>query len=262
MRLIINHRVLSDMEKKIKENNEIPFGAKDSELYKFEYTIPEGYEAEIKDGKVIVKKKESEDERIMKEIVDFIYWAIDRGSITNEQRERSDSWLAYLEKKKEQKPESCDCSRDEESYTNGIHHVLMNPEAYGLIKQKPAEQLGGTFTSYDMAKTFTEGQNYVIAHPEKFGLCKPAEWKEEDDALLKEIVSFFKDGTVKLQHDLNLYAGFLEKKFKSLRPQPHWKPSEEQMEYLAKGIIILGEDGNCKTSAVLNELRNDLQKLL
>ena len=47
------------MEKEIKE---IPFGAKDSELYKFEYTIPEGYEAEIKDGKVIVMKKESEDE--------------------------------------------------------------------------------------------------------------------------------------------------------------------------------------------------------
>ena len=49
---------------------------------------------------------------------------------------------------------------------------------------------------------------------------KPKEWSEEDDALLKEIVSFFKDGTVKLQHDLDLYAGFLQNKFKSLRPQP------------------------------------------
>ena len=43
---------------------EIPFGANDSELKGWEYTIPEGMEAAIKDGKVIVKEKESEDERI------------------------------------------------------------------------------------------------------------------------------------------------------------------------------------------------------
>ena len=66
------------------------------------------------------------------------------------------------------------------------------------------------------------------------------EWSEEDNALLKEIVSFFKDGTVKLQHDLDLYAGFLENKFKSLRPQPHWKPSEEQMEALRKVAYKMG----------------------
>ena len=63
------------------------------------------------------------------------------------------------------------------------------------------------------------------------------EWGEVDDALLKEIVSFFKDGTVKLQHDLDLYAGFLENKFRYLRPQPRWKPSEEDLtalEYCAE----------------------------
>ena len=45
--------------------------------------------------------KESEDERNRKQIVGFIRWAIDRGSITNEQREMSDSWLAYLERQKD-----------------------------------------------------------------------------------------------------------------------------------------------------------------
>ena len=43
---------------------EIPFGAKDSELCGFTYTIPDGMEAVIEDGKVIVRKKESDDERI------------------------------------------------------------------------------------------------------------------------------------------------------------------------------------------------------
>lgn len=36
---------------------EIPFGAKNSELKGWEYTIPEGMEAEIKDGKIVVRKK-------------------------------------------------------------------------------------------------------------------------------------------------------------------------------------------------------------
>ena len=36
---------------------EIPFGAKDSELKGWEYIIPEGMEAEIKDGKIVVREK-------------------------------------------------------------------------------------------------------------------------------------------------------------------------------------------------------------
>ncbi len=37
---------------------EIPFGAKDSKLKGWEYTIPEGMEAEIKDGKIVVREKQ------------------------------------------------------------------------------------------------------------------------------------------------------------------------------------------------------------
>ena len=48
------------MKKEI--NFEIPFSAKDYEIGKLEYTIPDGYLAEIKDGKVILKKENSEKE--------------------------------------------------------------------------------------------------------------------------------------------------------------------------------------------------------
>jgi len=51
---------------------EIPFGAFDSELHECEYTIPDGYEAEIKDGKVIVRKTESVDEKIRGAIIDYL----------------------------------------------------------------------------------------------------------------------------------------------------------------------------------------------
>ena len=47
---------------------------------------------------------ESEDEKVRKEIRDFICWATDRGCITKEQVEKSNSWLAWLEKQREQKP--------------------------------------------------------------------------------------------------------------------------------------------------------------
>ena len=80
------------MEKTI----EIPLGAKDSELKGWEYTIPEGMEAEIKDGKIIVREKESEDERIIGRIKKAVesYWS----------DEPLDEILAWLEKQGEQKP--------------------------------------------------------------------------------------------------------------------------------------------------------------
>ena len=95
---------------------------------------------------VFPELKESEDERLRKELLEEIEFIIphddetdSEGLILPSYHARIDRYKSYLEKQKEQKPESCDCSRDEESYNNGIHHVLMNPEAYGLIKQKPTE---------------------------------------------------------------------------------------------------------------------------
>lgn len=47
---------------------EIPFGAKDSELKGWEYTIPEGMEAEIKDGKIVVREKQPEPTEFEREL--------------------------------------------------------------------------------------------------------------------------------------------------------------------------------------------------
>ena len=87
------------MEKTI----EIPFGAKDSELKGWEYTIPEDMEAEIKDGKIIVKQKESEDEGIRKFIIDCID-ELRRANADNAKfNGRCSESIAYLERQKEQK---------------------------------------------------------------------------------------------------------------------------------------------------------------
>lgn len=97
---------------------EIPFGAKDSELIKWEYTIPEGMEAEIKDGKVIIKKAESEDERIRKQLIDAIkIGRSNRGiSFTEEAASR---YIAWLEKHSEEEIQKI----RKEEYTNGFNNA-------------------------------------------------------------------------------------------------------------------------------------------
>lgn len=48
-------------------------------------------------------------------------------------------------------------------------------------------------------------------------------WSEEDEKLLNEIIDFFENGTVRLQHDLSLYAFWL----KSLKDRVIPKPKQE-----------------------------------
>lgn len=67
----------------------------------------------------------------------------------------------------------------------------------------------------------------VIAWLEKQGEQKLA-WSEEDEVMLDEIIDFFENGTVKLQHDLSLYASWL----KSLKDRYAWRASWEQLDAL------------------------------
>ena len=64
----------------------------------FEYTIPDGFEAEIKNGKVIVRKKWSKDERIRQEL---IQWLEDKrcNTLTPFSLRAADEWIAWLKKK-------------------------------------------------------------------------------------------------------------------------------------------------------------------
>jgi len=41
---------------------------------------------------------------------------------------------------------------------------------------------------------------------------KADEWTQQDEAIANEIIAYFRDGTVKLQHDLNLYATWMEQR--------------------------------------------------
>lgn len=176
-----------ETEKESKKTIEIPFGAKDSELYKFEYTIPEGYEARIEDGKVIVTKKESEDERIRKILIHIVKGACDKYGIKYKGDEiTEEKLLAYLEKQKEQ---------------------------------------------------------------------KPAEWSEEDKTHLCWIIECFDSWKYQVPEFADQYQSAIDW-LKSTRPQPHWKPSEEQMEALM--LAIEGKWDAIKPTGYMSRRLEDL----
>jgi hypothetical protein len=84
-------------------------------------------------------------------------------------------------------------------------------------------------------EAFEDGKKEVVAHPEKYGLQKPAEWSEEDEAMWMDI---------KYQMIHGSYIPFdkiewIENRLKSLRPQPHWKPSEDEERLINTAISFL-----------------------
>ena len=76
-------------------NIEIPFGAFDSELGSCEHTIPKGYEAEIKDGKVIIRKSDCEDKKIRKSLINYFRCVAKNGDTvwTNLDYDKVIAWL-------------------------------------------------------------------------------------------------------------------------------------------------------------------------
>lgn len=163
--------------------------------------------------------KESEDERIRKGLENFL-WCIANGGMndrgTMPSAEKCQKWLAYLEKQKE---------------------IDSTPLDWNDYKDKPVE----VWNAYIRGKA-------VGIEIGKQKEQQPAEWSGEDDKRVAELKTFIAqcNGFSKANR---------QKAFElidALRPQPHWKPSEEQM----KALNEVANDG------VLLDLFNDLLKLL
>lgn len=200
----------------------IPFGAKDSGA--FEYTIPKGYIAEIKDGKVIVKKDESEDEKIRKELITHCR---NTRCVTEEGAERISKWIAWLEKQGEQKP---------------------------VIKMKtPEESLGVSSNEYNkfVDECIYGDDKSTWSKPElKEKEQKPSEWSVEDILMLSSCIEIMLtvDSTEEQQNWL-----------KSLKDRYTWKPSDEQIEILE--MVLTNESMDDNVAGILRELREQLKKL-
>lgn len=83
------------------------------------------------------------------------------------------------------------------------------------------------------------------------------EWSEEDEKNFYWISTRIQQANMTLEYTAEVHE--ILSWLKSLRPQPHWKPSEEQMEVFLKAtpVNLMPEE-----LYVYNSLCNDIQKLM
>jgi len=92
----------------------------------------------------------------------------------------------------------------------------------------------------------------------------PAEWSEEDEKIrsvliaeLKRIAANTRTNTTSINYSFAKEIDWL----KSLRPQPHWKPSDIDIKYLDLAIVMAEADKSYNLADGLKRLRDELKKL-
>ena len=181
--------------------------------------------------------KESEDERIRKEILEDIRNV--KAISSEEYRKKADRWIAWLEKQKEQKP--AEWSEEDEI---GLEETMW------CVNE--AVQNAKTESEKQNAKTAENWLKSLRPQPKQ-------EWSEEDEEMFDEALA----GVLLARNRMNDtgcigLAERFEKAYKwleSFRPRPHWKPSKEQMRALWE-IYQGGE-----AQAPIASLYEDLKKL-
>jgi len=153
--------------------------------------------------------RENEDERIRKEIYDFIFDGIWHDVIINEvkQKRKYEKWLAYLEKQKEST-----WTEEDESFRKHILPRILDPKGWTmeqmeadrkLLKefverqknkwgekqkeQKPADEQFPPLEGLDAIKAKYYDDGFKNGFDEGVESVKPAEWSEEDKKILDNV---------------------------------------------------------------------------
>lgn len=231
-----------------------------------EIEIPEGYEARIEGNKVIIEPKESEDEMIRKELLKVIKHCYEDGGYalcTDDYKK----YLSYLEKQKakERLDRMAPIYNDKESFESALEKAW---KYYNKSGSRTVDSFEDDYIECVFSKGFREGflyrekqkdQKPVITgddvawiddlkhdleHPEELDekvqealkkRQKPAEWSEEDERMLEPIISDLRE-LCNCETDEELISDYEDRIawLKSLRPQPHWKPSEYTLSLVKK----------------------------
>lgn len=211
---------------------------------------------------LIPELKESEDERIRKEIVSALQFANDNGAY--------DKHLAWLEKQKdiinhyEEKLDRCVC----ENLDKGIKEVLNHPENYGLKKQKEQKSISAEAVLVKAGlKPYKDGNQWCVLAGDNIqeGICgfgdtiedalyeflkevldlqkkqQPAEWSEEDESHLKWLCGIIRNvrlhGGLSLKEESEL-AKWIDK-WINHEPQPKNEWSEDDEHRCGDAIYFL-----------------------
>lgn len=175
--------------------------------------------------------KENKDEKIRKALVDYF---VSRLEIGDENREWAngityEEVVSYLEKQKDQNPS--ERSEREERLMKALQ--TSNARIAELVEE-----------NYNLKET-------------------KQEWGKEEEKDIQEASDYLRDYANNCVQGGNskLYIQSLADRIESLRPQPHWKPSKEQMEALRELLNFNIGVFDYKLFQIVNQLYSDLQKL-
>ena len=206
-----------------------------------------------------LRESESEDERIRKEIINFLRSPFVTENITDE---KIAPWLAYLEKQKYDRMRPIYDARESfesalEKAWNDYHNGYEN-----------VDKLEDDYVECAHAKGFREGYLFGI---EKQKEQKPADgkdysspecgttagvWSEEDENKIESIKGLITMGRFADTNTIRTIWELLD----SLRPS--WKPSEEQIYSLGTVVNGIGEASVGSIGYNLKELYGHLKKLI
>ena len=187
--------------------------------------------------KIFPELKESEDERIRKWIIHDIQQALDENIYNGESVDEAKKAIAWLEKQGEQKPA---WSEEDEEMLN--------------VVIKSCERCGTEYSFYWLKSL----KDRVQPQPQQ-------EWGEKDEKMLQSIIDDVMPGgecpDYPNEEERKYYYEWQEKVdwLKSLRPQKHWKPSDEQIKAL-EAMLTVSPQSPAITSALI-ELYQQLKKL-
>lgn len=187
---------------------------------------------------VFSELNESDDERIRKSLVEY-FRKFTPEKMWDEMFSFGDV-VSYLEKQKEQKP------AEKISVSEELYEHIRNTCA--CIDDAMSSDTLCDMTDYlEMADSSAQKAFDMV---EKSVIKQPAEWTEEDKMKIVELKTFIAQCNGFDKENRKKAFDMID----SLRPQPHWKPSEEQMDALETAVSSL-------QSSALESLYNKLKKL-
>lgn len=211
--------------------------------------------------------KESKDERIRKEIRNFL---IDM--------ECKKEWITYLEHPKDQKAfsqEVFDAAKHEALWGEQKPILFIpkfrlgdklistkNPHlTYNILEVGHINELGNPEYKVEIFQDNEPATKHNIHYMEcrnvdewgKLIEQRPVEWSEEDEAIL----GFIQDAIDKFDFDSIKTYYAVSDWFKSHCSRPHYKPSEEQME-----ALMLAIEGKCAPTSYMSRRLEDLYEAL
>ena len=199
--------------------------------------------------------KESEDEKIRKEIIAILKYKY--GLYPKDPKYiNAPQWIAWLDKQGESYTK-----RDvDDAYLKGVTNTKKEIEKQYEANYQIRKDIATFIFNYkgdikDRAK-WMDYLGIKVSFAEKQGEQKPAEWSEEDERMLQNILECLKNGWRILPTDILKYESWL----KSLKPQNRWQPSDEQMAAIKDAIDYLGRDTKIVRKHLMS-LYEDLKKL-